>query len=261
MVRRRVGAGVFLSAMSLLATPAVAAVPHVVLPGETLSGIAAAKGQSTEAVAGYNGLSIDSWVYAGETIQIPAIGEVAATPVDPAVAPATSAPWLDSISSPWGTLYLDVAAAESWNAMDAAALERYGIDLYPGGTALRLPHLRAAGVALRPIPCRHRRAGQPTWNLIARARRLGRRRDPGDALRNRSDRRRVRLVRDGPERVVARRLGRLLSAACVAVALGGGANGELRVDAESARFGDHGEERLAEAAFVGVALGRVGGGR
>src|SRR5256884_7237075 len=55
--------------------PAVAAVPHTVQPGETLWSIAAANNFTTRTIAAYNGLSEDSGVYAGETVQIPTEAE------------------------------------------------------------------------------------------------------------------------------------------------------------------------------------------
>src|SRR3954449_4754213 len=61
-----------------LATPAHAAVPHVVGPGETLWSIAAASNFTTRALAVYNGLGVDSQVVLGSTIQIPSVPEAAA---------------------------------------------------------------------------------------------------------------------------------------------------------------------------------------
>src|SRR5918999_4550486 len=55
----------------VLATPAAAAVPHVVQPGETLWSIAAANNLTTRTVAAYNGLSEDAQVVLGSTINIP----------------------------------------------------------------------------------------------------------------------------------------------------------------------------------------------
>jgi N-acetylmuramoyl-L-alanine amidase len=65
--------------------PAEASVPHVVQPGETLSGIAAANGLSTSALAAANGLSATSFVISGSTIQIPSATTA------PAPAPASGA--------------------------------------------------------------------------------------------------------------------------------------------------------------------------
>ena len=58
--------------------PASAAVPHTVQPGETLWSIAAANGFTTNALAAANGLSPDSQVVLGSTIQIPSVDEAAA---------------------------------------------------------------------------------------------------------------------------------------------------------------------------------------
>lgn len=135
---------------------ASAAVPHVVQPGETLWSIAAASNFTTRTVAAFNGLAEDAQVVAGQTIEIPSVEEGAAalaaagiTPGSPAPAPepaAAPAPaggppapapgstyGLGHIPSPWGELHLVPAAAEAWNALRAAALEQFGVDLYPGG--------------------------------------------------------------------------------------------------------------------------------
>jgi LysM repeat protein len=62
-------------AIAVFAARARAAVPHTVMPGETLWSIAAANNFTTQTVAAYNGLSEDSQVYVGETIQIPTEAE------------------------------------------------------------------------------------------------------------------------------------------------------------------------------------------
>jgi N-acetylmuramoyl-L-alanine amidase len=58
------------------AGPASAAVPHTVMPGETLWSIAAANNFSTASLAAYNGLSPDSQVVLGSTIMIPAASQL-----------------------------------------------------------------------------------------------------------------------------------------------------------------------------------------
>src|SRR5881398_849891 len=81
-------------------SPATAAVPHVVQPGETLWSIAAANNFTTRALAAANGLSEDSQVVLGSTITIPSVYEAqgalekagitpAASPSSTASAPAT----------------------------------------------------------------------------------------------------------------------------------------------------------------------------
>ena len=84
------------------AAPAGAAVPHVVQPGETLWSIAAANNLTTRTVAAFNGLSEDSQVVLGQTVQVPTTvegysalvnaGLAPADPAQPAAAPAAPAP-------------------------------------------------------------------------------------------------------------------------------------------------------------------------
>jgi LysM repeat protein len=68
---------VVVAAIAVFATQASAAVPHTVLPGETLWSIAAANNFTTDSLAAYNGLSADTQVYTGETIQIPTDSDAA----------------------------------------------------------------------------------------------------------------------------------------------------------------------------------------
>jgi murein DD-endopeptidase MepM/ murein hydrolase activator NlpD len=126
---------VSLLAAGALAAPATAAVSHTVQPGETLSGIAAANGITTDSLASWNGVSSDYLVIAGSSISVPAVSEVGAPATQSAVTATSTAPasWLGSIPSPWGDLYLDAGAAAAWNSMRADALANYGIDLYPAG--------------------------------------------------------------------------------------------------------------------------------
>jgi LysM repeat protein len=136
---------------------ASAALPHEVMPGETLWSIAAANNLTTRTVAVYNGISEDTQVIAGQTIEVPTVEEGAAalaTQPDPAAAPVVpasepppeaaeveppagipSAPGMGHIPSPWGELHLTPAAADAWNAMREESLRVYGVDLVPGGPA------------------------------------------------------------------------------------------------------------------------------
>ena len=125
---------------------------HVVAAGETLWSISAANGLTTRTVAVYNGISEDTLLQAGETIEVPTVDEGAAalasagytagstgttsttSTASTAPAPPVPTPWLSPIWSPWGTLYLASGAAESWNAMREASLSQYGVDLYPNET-------------------------------------------------------------------------------------------------------------------------------
>src|ERR671921_98773 len=73
------------------AAPAHAAVAHTVQPGETLWSIAAANNLTTRTVATFNGLSEDSQVVLGQTIQVPTTVEGYASLVDAGLAPADPA--------------------------------------------------------------------------------------------------------------------------------------------------------------------------
>jgi LysM repeat protein len=125
--------------IALAAAPAPAAVPHTVLPGETLWSISVANNLTTRTVAVYNGLPNDAGLIAGTTIQVPTVAEgaaalaggvAAATPSASSIAPATA---MGYVPSPYGDLPLTPAAADAWNAMRAEALAVYGVDLHPGG--------------------------------------------------------------------------------------------------------------------------------
>src|SRR6186997_1862793 len=81
------------------AAPAGAAVPHTVQPGETLWSIAAANNLTTRTVAAFNGLSENSQVVLGSTIQVPttvegyaALQTAGLVPADPAAAAPAAAP-------------------------------------------------------------------------------------------------------------------------------------------------------------------------
>jgi LysM repeat protein len=89
----------FLVGLAFVA-PAQASVPHTVEPGETLWSIAAASNFTTRALAAANGLSENSQVVVGSTIQIPSEAEAAAAlaGVAPAAAPAVAGP-----TAPGGT--------------------------------------------------------------------------------------------------------------------------------------------------------------
>ena len=131
--------------------PASAAAPHVIQAGETLWSVSAANNLTTRTVAAYNGLSEESQVVEGQTIQVPTVEEGAAALAAAGIVPGTTIdrrrrrnrsrrcrrPARPTASgtfpSPWGELHLDPAAAESWNLMREAALAQFGVDLHPDG--------------------------------------------------------------------------------------------------------------------------------
>ncbi len=139
MVRRATGAArialaTCACAFTLLpAASARGALTHTVADGETLSGIAAASGLATETLAAWNGISADALLISGTTLSVPTPAETGVATTATTTAPSTAAPWLGSIPSPWGDLYLDAGAAAAWNRMRAQALSDYGVDLYPAG--------------------------------------------------------------------------------------------------------------------------------
>jgi hypothetical protein len=133
---------------AILAGGALAAVPHTVLPGESLWSISAANGLTTRTVAVYNGLAEDAHLMAGTTVLVPTVSEGAAALASGAPAPGVgsaplvssapapaggSVPGMGYVPSPYGNLPLRADAAGAWNAMRAEALSTYGVDLYPGG--------------------------------------------------------------------------------------------------------------------------------
>ena len=129
-------------------TPAVAAVPHTVQPGETLWSIAAANNFTTRALAVYNGLSEDAQLVAASTIQIPAESEAAAALGSGSAAPAEGTAGNASAAPPALGAYtvrsgdtLSAIAANSGVSVSQLAWMN-GVD--PGqplliGTALKLP--------------------------------------------------------------------------------------------------------------------------
>jgi LysM repeat protein len=104
-------------ALAVLAGTANAALPHTVLPGETLWSIAAANNFTTDSLAAYNGLSADSQVYTGETIQIPSESEAAGTLATSAT--STSGSTSTTTSSTTGTSHT-VQLGESLSSVAAA---------------------------------------------------------------------------------------------------------------------------------------------
>jgi N-acetylmuramoyl-L-alanine amidase len=82
------------------ASPANAAVPHKVQPGETLWSIAANNNLTTRTVAAYNGLSEDAQVVLGSTVNIPSTVEGAAALQNAGVQPEGVAPQAAAAAAP-----------------------------------------------------------------------------------------------------------------------------------------------------------------
>jgi LysM repeat protein len=90
------------------------------MPGETLWSIASANNFPTQTLAAYNGLSEDSQVYVGETIQIPTEAESATVPVSAGTSITTSSSSTSSTSSTTGGISHTVQTGESLSSIAAA---------------------------------------------------------------------------------------------------------------------------------------------
>jgi LysM repeat protein len=139
------------------ASPAAAAVPHVVQPGESLWSIAAANNFTTRALAAANGLSENSNVVLGSTVNIPSVSEASAalqaagiTPGSPAQATSTSsatvAPGGAYAVQPGDTLS-GIAAAHGVSLASLAAANGVSPDSFAiAGTTIRIPSASATPV-------------------------------------------------------------------------------------------------------------------
>ncbi len=143
----------FLFGIAAAPAPAQASYPHVVTPGETLSGIAASNGVSTDSIAAFNGISADTMVIEGQTISVPDVGEggVASSNTTSTPAAATGGHTVlagESLSS--------VAAANGLDVSTLASANGLSIDAYlVEGQSLTIPATPAgvpAGLGSIPSP-------------------------------------------------------------------------------------------------------------
>jgi len=153
-VRRSI-LGLAIAAVATLPAPdsAGAFVAHTVEPGETLWSIAAANNFSARALAAANGLSEDSQVVRGRTIQIPseyeaAVGAQGAAPSTPAGgSPAPiggyTVRYRETLSSIAARSGISVSRLASLNGLDPA-------QPLLAGTALQVPSGAAAAPAAPP---------------------------------------------------------------------------------------------------------------
>jgi LysM repeat protein len=143
----------------VLAAPASAGVPHVVQPGESLWSIAAANNFTTRSLAAANGLSEDSQVVLGSTIQIPSISEassaLASAGITTQQTPTTStsvAPAGDYAVQPGDTLS-GIAAAHGVSLSALAAANGVSADSFAiAGTTLKIPSASATGTSTSSGP-------------------------------------------------------------------------------------------------------------
>src|SRR3954452_18464397 len=136
------------------AAPAFAGVPHVVQPGESLWSIAAAYNFTTRSLAAANGLSEDSQVVLGSTIQIPSVSEASSalanagiTASIPSTAPTQITPGGSYAVQPGDTLS-GIAAAHGVSLSSLAAANGVSADSFAiAGTTLKIPSASATGQA------------------------------------------------------------------------------------------------------------------
>src|SRR4051812_45398753 len=141
-------AGAALAAALLLPTTAALGATHLVAPGETLWGIAAANGLSASTVATANGLAPETRVIAGRTLTIPAPTAAPAAPAAPATATSATGGGLrvalgDTLSAIAARAGVSLARLAAVNGLDPSRV-------LLAGTSLRLPAAGGAGVSAAP---------------------------------------------------------------------------------------------------------------
>ncbi|HEY6762972.1 MAG TPA: LysM peptidoglycan-binding domain-containing protein [Baekduia sp.] len=123
--------------LSLAAPSAASAASHLIVTGETLSGIAAANGLSPAQLAAANGLPADAFVIEGKTLTIPAPGTAPAAPVATAAVPAPLSGYRvrlgDSLSAIAAEHGVSLGALAAANGMSPEGT-------LVAGTSLRLPN-------------------------------------------------------------------------------------------------------------------------
>jgi LysM repeat protein len=144
--------GLTIATVLLTASSAFASVPHVVQPGETLWTIASANGFTTRALAAANGLSEDSNVILGSTINIPSVSEASAALSNPGVAPTQINPGGGYAVQPGDTLS-GIAASHGVSLAALAAANGVSADSFAiAGTTLKIPSASATPPTQGPPP-------------------------------------------------------------------------------------------------------------
>lgn len=153
--------------------PATAGDGHLVLPGETLSGIASANGVTTTALAEANGISSADLVIAGTRLTVPAAG--AGTAQDDAGPAATAGAGAGHLVVPGETLSGIAAANGVATAALAAANGLSPTSFVIAGTRLTVPAAAGqagtgqvqAGVPNAPMPTPVRLSGAEIGEIAA----------------------------------------------------------------------------------------------
>src|SRR3954451_18897487 len=122
----RLSGAALVAAILLPGAPALGAT-HLVTPGETLSGIAAANGLSTGAAPAANAMSPPAFAISGTRLTIPAPGSVATAPVAATSAPSTAAaPTGGGLRVRWGDTLSAIAVRNGVSLARLAAVN--GLD-------------------------------------------------------------------------------------------------------------------------------------
>jgi LysM repeat protein len=161
MLRTARLAGAALIAAALLPTTPALGAGHLVAPGETLWGIAAANGMSARALAAANGLSPEAQVVAGRSLTIPALGTGISTSSPATTTAASSTGSATSATSTGGSGGVVVRLGDTLSgiaARNGISLSRLaaanGLDPsrpLPAGTRLHLPASGGAGASAAPV--------------------------------------------------------------------------------------------------------------
>jgi len=142
-------AAIVAGAMAVAPAQAGAAVAHVVQPGETLWSISAANNLTTRTVAVFNGLSEDSHVVEGQTINVPTVEEGAAALASapapasaPAATPAAGARVVQPGESLWSVATANGVTVEALAAANGMASHAHLI----AGQSITVPAAGSGGV-------------------------------------------------------------------------------------------------------------------
>ena len=156
--RRCLGALAALAATGSVIAPdaAEASATHVVVSGETLSGIAAANGISTESLAAWNGISTDTYVISGNSISVPSLGDLGTTAATTTTVSTTTTSTAGSHTVALGESLSSVAAANGISIADLAAANGLSSTSFLiEGTTIQIPAAPAVpaapGVALGAV--------------------------------------------------------------------------------------------------------------
>ena len=173
-----------LTTLAMLVLPATASAnfAHTVMPGESLSSVAAVDGLSVAALAAANGLSTNSQLITGSTLQIPPQSAAAqAAPDESTAAPASSVSSSSSggyVVQPGDTL--SAIAAADGTTVDQLAAEN-GLDpngLLPAGAHLSISGSSSAGGSVSVGGRRRAPAAGMSCSPVTRCRRSRRRTAP-----------------------------------------------------------------------------------